>query len=310
VCQRILRFAKRLGKENAIAGADCGFGGRTHPQIAWAKLAALVEGARLASDQLWWAPASLVESAEVLFETTVALTGMLSAAIASVSGFGIGSLLTPVVASAYGMKTAVAAVAIPHALATFLRFWRLRAHVDGRVLRGFGLVNAAGSLAGAVAQRYVDNTGLSAVLGGLLIFAGLAGISGLTQRMRFGGRAAWMAGALSGGFGGLVGNQGGIRAAAMLGMGVEGVSFVATATAIGLLVDAARLPVYVLAGAGEIAAVWPVIAAAGAGVVFGTLAGEPVLRRIPARWYRSVVAALLIALGLFLLWSNGRGGEV
>ena len=52
VCQRILRFAKLLGKENVIAGADCGFGGRTHPQIAWAKLRSLVEGAELASKVL------------------------------------------------------------------------------------------------------------------------------------------------------------------------------------------------------------------------------------------------------------------
>ena len=49
VAQRILRFAERVGKENVIAGADCGFGGRTHPQIAWAKLRSLVEGAELAS---------------------------------------------------------------------------------------------------------------------------------------------------------------------------------------------------------------------------------------------------------------------
>ena len=49
VAQRIRRFTSLLGKENVIAGADCGFGGRTHPQIAWAKLRSLVEGATLAS---------------------------------------------------------------------------------------------------------------------------------------------------------------------------------------------------------------------------------------------------------------------
>jgi 5-methyltetrahydropteroyltriglutamate--homocysteine methyltransferase len=49
VCQRVLRFVKLLGQENVIAGADCGFGGRTHPQIAWAKLRSLVDGAKLAS---------------------------------------------------------------------------------------------------------------------------------------------------------------------------------------------------------------------------------------------------------------------
>jgi 5-methyltetrahydropteroyltriglutamate--homocysteine methyltransferase len=49
VSQRIQRFVKLLGRENVIAGADCGFGGRTHPQVAWAKLRSLVEGAALAS---------------------------------------------------------------------------------------------------------------------------------------------------------------------------------------------------------------------------------------------------------------------
>jgi 5-methyltetrahydropteroyltriglutamate--homocysteine methyltransferase len=49
VSQRILRFAKLVGRANVIAGTDCGFGGRSHPQIAWAKLRSLVEGAERAS---------------------------------------------------------------------------------------------------------------------------------------------------------------------------------------------------------------------------------------------------------------------
>ena len=53
VSQRIQNFARHVGRENVMAGADCGFGGRSHPQIAWAKLASLVEGARLASKALY-----------------------------------------------------------------------------------------------------------------------------------------------------------------------------------------------------------------------------------------------------------------
>jgi 5-methyltetrahydropteroyltriglutamate--homocysteine methyltransferase len=49
VAQRLRRYAKHVGRENLIAGTDCGFGGRSHPQIAWAKLKALVDGAALAS---------------------------------------------------------------------------------------------------------------------------------------------------------------------------------------------------------------------------------------------------------------------
>ena len=58
VAQRILRYASVLGKERVIAGNDCGFataaaGDEVHPQVAWAKMAALGEGARLASAELW-----------------------------------------------------------------------------------------------------------------------------------------------------------------------------------------------------------------------------------------------------------------
>jgi 5-methyltetrahydropteroyltriglutamate--homocysteine methyltransferase len=52
VSQRLQRYAHLVGKENVVAGADCGFGGRSHPQIAWAKLRSLVEGAVLASAAL------------------------------------------------------------------------------------------------------------------------------------------------------------------------------------------------------------------------------------------------------------------
>jgi 5-methyltetrahydropteroyltriglutamate--homocysteine methyltransferase len=55
VSQRIQRFAKLVGKENVMAGTDCGFGWRSHPEIAWAKLNALVEGAARATKALKYA---------------------------------------------------------------------------------------------------------------------------------------------------------------------------------------------------------------------------------------------------------------
>jgi len=53
VAERILRFAELVGRERVIAASDCGLGGRVHPQIAWAKLETLAQGAALASRQLW-----------------------------------------------------------------------------------------------------------------------------------------------------------------------------------------------------------------------------------------------------------------
>jgi 5-methyltetrahydropteroyltriglutamate--homocysteine methyltransferase len=53
IADRILAFAEFVGQENVIAGTDCGLGGRVHPQIAWAKLRALRDGAAIASKKLW-----------------------------------------------------------------------------------------------------------------------------------------------------------------------------------------------------------------------------------------------------------------
>jgi len=53
IADRLVRYASAVGRENVIASTDCGLGGRVHPQIAWAKLQALREGADLASKQLW-----------------------------------------------------------------------------------------------------------------------------------------------------------------------------------------------------------------------------------------------------------------
>jgi 5-methyltetrahydropteroyltriglutamate--homocysteine methyltransferase len=53
VAERITRYTDRLGAENVIAGADCGFGSRIHPELGWAKLAVLAEGAALASGRIW-----------------------------------------------------------------------------------------------------------------------------------------------------------------------------------------------------------------------------------------------------------------
>jgi 5-methyltetrahydropteroyltriglutamate--homocysteine methyltransferase len=53
VADRIIRYANIVGRENVIAGTDCGLGFRVHPQIAWAKLKTLSEGAALATRALW-----------------------------------------------------------------------------------------------------------------------------------------------------------------------------------------------------------------------------------------------------------------
>lgn len=226
----------------------------------------------------------------------------LSAGIAAISGFGIGSLLTPLLAWKLGTKEAVAIAAVPHFAATVLRCWKTRNRIDWGVLKGFGLMSAAGGLAGALLHASLQSRGLSRVFGILLVFAGLAGLTGLNRRMRFRGGTAWLAGALSGLFGGLVGNQGGIRAAALMTFALDKEALVATSTAVGVAVDCARLPVYAWTGGGVLVAHWKWPALGSAGVVLGTVFGVALLRRIPDRLYSTLLSCLILALGALMLF--------
>lgn len=242
----------------------------------------------------------------MLFPVLVAIVAVVAGGIAAVTGFGIGSLLTPTLALETGTKLAVAAIAIPHFVGSLQRYWMLRRHVDGRVLIGFGFASALGGLAGALAHTRVSSRGLTIVFGLLLILAGVSELTGWIQHVSWGRRAAWVAGALSGAFGGLVGNQGGIRSAAMLGFDVPKESFVATATAIALFVDGARLPVYLATQWRAIADVWPLVVIATVSVVVGTALGTRVLGQLPQRVFRRVIAVLLLVLGMYMATAGGR----
>ena len=102
--------------------------------------------------------------------------------------------------------------------------------------------------------------------------------------------------------GGLVGNQGGIRAAALLGFKISKVAFVATATAIGLIVDISRMPVYFWSETQGILSSRNWILITTVGVVIGTVLGAKLLRRLPERSFRQVVSMLILALGVFMTY--------
>jgi uncharacterized membrane protein YfcA len=155
------------------------------------------------------------------FDALILGVGIAAGAVAAVAGFGIGSLLTPVLIPLVGGKLAVALVALPHAVATAIRLVRLRAAIDWRILRTFGVASALGSLAGALLFARSGNALLSAVLGVLLIAVGVLQLAGLARRLTIAGPWSIVAGVVSGAFGGLVGNQGRLRSAALLGFGLS-----------------------------------------------------------------------------------------
>ena len=99
----------------------------------------------------------------------------------------------------------------------------------------------------------------------------------------------------------MAGNQGGLRAAALMKYRLSPSQFVATSTAVGLIVDAARLPVYVARGSAQIWDLAVPIGVATLGVLVGTLLGEKLLLGMSAARFRKVVSLLITVLGIWLL---------
>lgn len=229
------------------------------------------------------------------------LVSIFAGATASVVGFGIGSILTPVLAMHFGVELAVACVALPHLAGSLLRGWRLRRCIDWQVVLRFGVVSFACGLLGAFVFANIAQAVVGRILGVLLVLTALAGLTRWAERWKPHGPAVWLFGALSGFFGGVVGNQGGLRAAALSTFGLRPVVFVASSTIIGVLIDLARTPVYLYKGWQPLERIWPLISAITCGVLAGTLLGERLLLGLSQARFRLVVSLAIGFLGVWFL---------
>jgi hypothetical protein len=237
-----------------------------------------------------------------LFDLAILATAIFSGATATLVGFGIGSLLTPLLALRFGTDVAIVAVTLPHAFATAFRCWRLRAHINRTVLIQFGLVSAAGGLLGALFFTLLSAPILNRILGALLLMTAFAQLTGLASRWQPRGVLVTVLGFISGVFGGLAGNQGGVRAAALTTFKLSPLVFIATATATGLLVDMARVPVYVWKAGDQILDLAQPIGIATVGVLIGTVVGERILLGLAPERFIQIVSVAIGILGLWFLF--------
>lgn len=240
-----------------------------------------------------------------MFLAAVFVLGVLSGATAAVVGFGIGSLMTPLLLTRFSPSVAVGAVALPHVIATAIRFIQHRPSVSVPIVIRFGIPSAVGGLAGAWLQDRFSDRWLFLTLGGLLVATAIANVSRGFAGWKPGTAVASGLGLLSGLFGGLVGNQGGLRAAGLLAFELPPRAYLATGTAVALMIDAARTPIYLARGGDALLTLaWP-IGVATVGCVIGTILGERLFLGLPPERYRKVIGVAVGVLGAWLLVRSG-----
>jgi uncharacterized membrane protein YfcA len=229
------------------------------------------------------------------------------------SGFGLGTVLTPVMALFFPIETAVAVTAAVHFANNAFKltlFWR---QADWAVSLRFGLPALVASFAGAwvlvkvsgleplfsysLAGSEMFVTPVKLLVGLLIVFFAVLELRGGKKQAI---PASWLplGGMVSGFFGGLSGNQGAFRSAFLLGAGLGKEAFIATGVVLACVVDVTRLGVYAgMAGSHLITDNAGLVVAASLSAFLGVHVSRKVLKKMTIQTVRVLVGVMLLLLG-------------
>lgn len=233
------------------------------------------------------------------------------------SGFGLGTLLMPIVALFFPIELAVASTAVVHLANNVFKAMLLGRHASGEVFLRFGLPAVAAAFVGAlVLGRLADTaplvdytlfgrlhtiTAVGLLTGLLVLFFVFIESSSRIARTTFDPKWLPLGGVVSGFFGGLSGHQGAFRSLFLLKAGLDKQAFVATGVVIAIAVDLARTGIYGLRLIGGRQAFdWPLVAAATLAAFLGAYLGARILEKVTLAEVRTIVTALLVAIGIGL----------
>lgn len=247
----------------------------------------------------------------------IAVAAAAAAGLTFFSGFGLGTLLLPVLALFFSVELAVALTAVVHFLNNLLKLALLGRHADRRTLVAFGVLAMIGAYAGAQALLWLAGleplvsyrlgpvlcqvTPVKLTVAILLIGFTLADALPVGEALLIGRGPLMVGGLLSGFFGGLSGHQGALRSAVLIRSGLTKEQFLGTSVVLACLVDLARLSVYASGFLWERLLLRPdIVAVAVVGALLGTVLGKRLLTKVTFRAIRAVVTVLVGALALGL----------
>lgn len=247
----------------------------------------------------------------------ISIAAFITALLTFFSGFGLGTILTPVFAIFFPIEIAIALTGVVHFSNNIFKIALVGKNADKTVLLKFGIPAIFASFAGAwlllkmtklpvlfeysLLEQTLAVTPIKLIIAILLITFSLFEISKRANTLNFGKDKLILGGILSGFFGGLSGIQGAIRSAFLLKSGLSKDAYIATGVVIACLVDFSRLSVYFLQFAStNLYENLPIVISATFSAFAGALIGKKLLKKVTFRSIQLLVAVMIIIISLAL----------
>lgn len=247
----------------------------------------------------------------------IAFTSFIASLLTFFSGFGLGTLLMPVVAIFFTPAVAIAITAVVHFANNMLKFFLVAKNADTKVLLYFGVPAVIFAFIGAYLLGFLSGiealyeymlfdksfvvTPIKFTIGLLILFFVLLELLPYFSKMAVNKKWLPLGGVLSGFFGGLSGNQGAFRSMFLLKSGLSKENFIATGVVLAVMVDSARMIIYKDSFLQSSDIEWQMVVVATMAAFLGTVIGNKLLRKVSIEFIRIVVSLLLIIISFGLM---------
>ena len=232
----------------------------------------------------------------------VAIGSFLAAALTVPAGFGLSTILTPLVLLLMGPHEAVAVVAVVHGAHNAGKFAALRESVDFEAFRRYGVWLVLGAILGAALQNEVPQKPLLALIGAFLVSLPLLSMSEGWTAYRIPEANDSLGGFGSGFMGGLTGHQGALRAMFLTRRLPDKMTYAATASVLALCVDLSRVPVYLLFRYDEMSQHAALTLVLVISALIGVRVGKTWLERLKSEWIHRGVMGGIVLSGAFYMY--------
>jgi len=247
----------------------------------------------------------------------LSLAAFIVAILTFFSGFGLGTILTPVFMIFFPVDLAIALTGVVHFFNNIFKLVLVGKKADKQVVLRFGMPAVIAAFAGAwlllqitdlkplftyeLEEKIFEVSPIKFIISILLILFALMDLIPYFSKLQFGKDKLPIGGALSGFFGGLSGNQGALRSAFLIKAGLSKEAFIATAVVVSTFVDFTRLSVYATrftkAGLHENIAL---VVCATVAAIAGAFIGNKLLKKVTIKFIQTLVAIMLILISLAL----------